>query len=91
MLYHGTVERFLDAIFQEGLSKGKRHHVHLSAKPETAIQVGARRGSPVLLTVAADQMVNAGHDFFLSNNGVWLTDHVPAEFIARFEPASAED
>src|SRR5689334_19565407 len=27
-LYHGTVERFLPAILAEGLSKGRRHHVH---------------------------------------------------------------
>ena len=29
-LYHGTVERFLPSILEEGLIRGKRHHVHLS-------------------------------------------------------------
>jgi putative RNA 2'-phosphotransferase len=29
----------------------------------------------------ADAMHAAGHVFFLSENGVWLTDEVPAKFI----------
>ncbi len=40
LLYHGTVERFLDSIRQEGLVRGKRHHVHLSADRETAAARG---------------------------------------------------
>jgi len=26
-------------------------------------------------------MHEAGHEFFISENGVWLTDHVPSSFI----------
>ena len=40
VLYHGTVERFLASIMEEGLKKGKRHHVHLSKDIETARKVG---------------------------------------------------
>jgi putative RNA 2'-phosphotransferase len=82
-LYHGTVERFLASIIAEGLQKGKRHHVHLSRDVETAHRVGARRGTPVILRVAAVLMQNAGYTFFVSANGVWLTDRVPAEFLTR--------
>jgi len=82
-LYHGTVEKFLDAIFAEGLKKGERHHVHLSPDVETARRVGQRRGKPVILEVAAGEMQRAGHVFFLSENGVWLTDHVPPRFFER--------
>ena len=32
LLYHGTATRFLNSIMEEGLIKGKRHHVHLSAE-----------------------------------------------------------
>ena len=80
-LFHGTVEKFLDSIRSQGLLKGKRHHVHLSATRETAIAVGGRRGLPIVLTVHAHAMRAAGHDFFLSANGVWLTECVPAEFV----------
>lgn len=83
VLYHGTVARFLPAIFERGLERGKRHHVHLSATPELAKLVGGRRGVPVVLEVAAARMAEAGHVFFRSANGVWLTSHVPPEFLSQ--------
>jgi putative RNA 2'-phosphotransferase len=43
--------------------------------------VGARRGPAVLLTVRAQQMHAAGHLFYRSENGVWLVDAVPTEFL----------
>ena len=83
VLYHGTVERFLDSIMAQGLKKGKRHHVHLSKDMETAHKVGARRGKPVILLVEAGKMHQQDIAFFLSANGVWLTETVPAEFLKR--------
>lgn len=80
-LYHGTVERFADSIRSEGLKKMSRHHVHLSATKETALNVGSRRGKPILLTIDARAMQKTGYKFYLSANGVWLTDHVPARYI----------
>lgn len=82
VLYHGTVPRFVDAIRGQGLKRGSRHHVHLSPDRETATLVGRRRGDPVVLVIDAARMHAAGHAFFLSANGVWLTDHVPAQYIA---------
>lgn len=81
VLYHGTVEAALAGIRADGLVRGKRHHVHLSADAATATKVGARRGTPVILTVRAADMVAAGHVFYCSDNGVWLTEHVPPHFI----------
>lgn len=81
VLYHGTVERFLAAILAQGLIKGERHHVHLAADLETANRVGARRGVPIVLGVRAAAMAAAGHAFFVSANGVWLTEHVPPAFL----------
>ncbi len=81
ILFHGTVEKFLPSIRSEGLRKGERHHVHLSADEATAIKVGERRGQPIILKIAAGKMHDEGHPFFLSANGVWLTDHVPPGYI----------
>lgn len=83
LLYHGTVERFLDAIMREGLRKMARHHVHLSPNPETATRVGARRGKPVILIVDAAAMTRDGHIFFVTENTVWLTETVPAQYLRR--------
>lgn len=80
-LYHGTAERFLPSIRQQGLLKGGRHHVHLSEQEATAVAVGRRYGRPILLTVASGAMHADGHPFFRSANGVWLTEHVPARYI----------
>lgn len=80
-LYHGTVEKFLPSIKEEGLKKGSRHHVHLSPDEETAKRVGSRRGKPLILQVESGRMQQSGYEFFQSANGVWLTEHVPPEFL----------
>ncbi len=72
---------FLESIHQQGLLKRSRHHVHLSADRETAIKVGLRRGKPIVLTIDAAKMFADGQSFFLSANGVWLTESVPTQFI----------
>ncbi|MEU1122952.1 RNA 2'-phosphotransferase [Streptomyces sp. NPDC005899] len=84
-LYHGTVSRVLDAVRAEGLRPMARHHVHLSPDRETATRVGARRGSPVVLSVDAGAMHREGHAFYVSENGVWLTETVPPQFL-RLRP-----
>lgn len=80
-LYHGTATRFVESIRREGLDKRSRRHVHLSADADTARNVGARHGTPAILVVHAAEMAAAGHAFYRSENGVWLTDAVPAAFI----------
>ena len=82
-LYHGTASRFLMSIGQKGLIAGARHHVHLSQDETTAVQVGARHGMPVVLTVRAARMHAQGFKFYQADNGVWLTEHVPIAFTQR--------
>jgi putative RNA 2'-phosphotransferase len=83
-LFHGTATRFLEPIRAEGLRPQSRRHVHLSPDEETAVKVGMRHGKPVVLQVAAGRMQREGHVFYLSANGVWLTENVPPEYL---EPA----
>ena len=82
VLYHGTSTRVADIIRREGLSRMARHHVHLSADPEVARVVGARHGKPVIFCVDARAMHQAGHLFYLSDNGVWLVESVPPEYLS---------
>lgn len=80
-LYHGTATRFVDQILLEGLKKQQRHHIHLSPVKTTALDVGGRHGKPVILKVAAGRMHEAGYPFYISANGVWLADEIPAAFL----------
>ncbi|NIR50683.1 RNA 2'-phosphotransferase [candidate division KSB1 bacterium] len=80
-LYHGTTQRFVKSIKQKGLLKGNRRHVHLSKDVDTAMKVGQRHGRPVVLTVLSGEMYRAGHTFYLSENGIWLTDCVKPQYL----------
>jgi putative RNA 2'-phosphotransferase len=86
VLYHGTATRFMESIRAKGLIPGLRHHVHLSESRETAVSVGKRYGEPVVLEVKAQEMHSQGVKFYQADNGVWLTDSVPTEFLV--EPTS---
>jgi putative RNA 2'-phosphotransferase len=81
VLYHGTGQPSVPAIQKNGLLKMSRHHVHLSAEIKTARTVGTRHGSPVVFVVDAAKMHHDGHVFYRSDNGVWLVDSVPAEYL----------
>jgi putative RNA 2'-phosphotransferase len=81
LLYHGTGERAVELIKAAGLRKMGRHHVHLSREVETARRVGARHGRPVVFAVDAAGMAEAGHEFYVSANGVWLVEEVPPQYL----------
>jgi len=83
VLFHGTVLKFLAQIEVEGLQKLKRQHVHLSPDIDTAMKVGARRGKPIILEIDAGKMFEDGHQFYCSENGVWLTESVPILYIKK--------
>lgn len=88
-LYHGTATRFVPSIRTQGLVPGARQHVHLSPDAATAHKVGQRHGRPVVLVIDAAAMAAQGHTFYLSANGVWLTDHVPPAFIGPDDASSS--
>jgi putative RNA 2'-phosphotransferase len=82
-LYHGTGEKNLSLILATGIKKMNRQHVHLSKDKETAVTVGSRHGKPVVLTVRSGQMHTDGIKFYLSANGVWLTEFVDVKYISQ--------
>lgn len=84
-LWHGTGEKYVSAIDEQGLLHKNRLYVHLSTNEETAIKVGKRHGKPVLYTVNAEEMYQDGYKFFLSKNGVWLTDRVPVKYLDKYK------
>lgn len=83
ILYHGTGEKSVQSILNTGIEKGRRQHVHLSSDLETAIKVGQRHGKPFVFEVLSEQMYKDGLEFYLSDNGVWLTDNVPVNYLKK--------
>lgn len=82
-LYHGTVGRFLPSIRSQGLLPQGRRHVHLSETRAQALEVGARRGEPVLLVVDSARMARDGHEFGRSESAVWLVARVPPDYLCE--------
>lgn len=82
VLYHGTIDKFLSSILENGLNSGERNFVHLSSTVETALKVAKRRekhGKPVILRINSSQMKE--FDFYCTANDVWLVNFVPINFI----------
>ena len=83
VLWHGTGEKYVNAIDKQGLIPKSRLYVHLSKDPDTAEKVGRRHGKSVIYRVDAARMAQDGYTFYLSVNGVWLTKHVPVEYLSK--------
>ena len=83
ILYHGTSTKALESIYKQGIVKGERLYVHLSKDEETALKVGSRHGTPYVLVIDSEQMYKDGIKFYLSSNGVWLTDYVDTKYIKK--------
>lgn len=85
VLYHGTAVNNRDSIFQYGIEKGKRLHVHLSEEIETAKNVGSRHGIPIVYAIDCKRMVDDGIKFYLSANNVWLTEYVSPKYLQEID------
>ncbi len=81
VLYHGTATKNVDSILKNGILKGNRQYVHLSADQETAQKVGARHGKPFIFKIETFKMIEEGIKFYKAENGVWLIDFVPNKFL----------
>lgn len=83
VLWHGTGEKYVSSIDNQGLIPKSRLYVHLSSDIATAKKVGSRHGKPVIYQVDCKRMVEDGCQFYLSVNGVWLTKAVPAQYLEK--------
>ena len=70
---------------QTSLLVGRRQYVHLCEDRETALSIGRRHGRPVALEIDSESMAAAGHSFFRSPGGTWLTESVPSHYIVSGE------
>ncbi|KAB0478740.1 RNA 2'-phosphotransferase, partial [Pseudomonas vancouverensis] len=52
---------------------------------ETALNVGQRYGKPVLFLINTPQMYKNGFEFHQAENGVWLTIHVPTQYLSLID------
>ena len=84
-LYHGTDLKNVESIMKEGLHPGSRNYVHLSSDKDDAVSVGQRHGMPIVLSVQAQSMQDAGYRFYRSESeeGIWMVKEVPSEFISE--------
>lgn len=80
-LYHGTGRKYVDSINKQGLIPKSRLYVHLSKDTETAVDVGKRHGEVVLYMIKSREMHQNKYEFYLSENGVWLTKEVPVRYM----------
>lgn len=85
ILFHGTSIDNLIFIKKDGIKKMSRLYVHLSEDLNTAKKVGIRHAKDqeklIILEINASQMQKDGFKFFLSENNVWLTEHISPEYI----------
>lgn len=82
-LYHGTGKKYYNSIMKKGLIKKERQFVHLSTSIDVAVKVGQRHGDVVVFEIDTTKMQKDGFVFYMSDNGVWLTDRVPVRYLKQ--------
>ena len=83
ILYHGTHEKAVSAIEQQGLLPMNRQYVHLSASTHFAELAGKRRGPLVLLQVDTVRAIADGVTFYFAGHEVWLSGSIPAHCLTK--------
>ncbi|KAK7687763.1 hypothetical protein QCA50_008982 [Cerrena zonata] len=71
---HGTNRKAWEIIQNEGLSKMTRNHIHLAqGVAGSGVVSGMRQSSQILIYIDVQAALDAGIQFFISDNGVILT------------------
>lgn len=76
-LYHGTFDKYVDSIQQNGLQRGERKHIHCvtSLQPDETIS-GFRDATNMIVDIDMKQCMEAGILFYESENHVILTEGI---------------
>ncbi|PPR03781.1 hypothetical protein CVT24_007523 [Panaeolus cyanescens] len=84
IVVHGTTRAAWKLIAQSGLSKMNRNHIHLAQDVTgKGVVSGMRNSSQVLIFINLTKALEAGLKFFLSDNGVVLTEGDERGFLDR--------
>ena len=82
-LYIGTEASASEAILAEGLKPADRSSLHLSTTFDEALTIAQRKtASPAVFRILAQEASKAGVAFFRESE-LFLTAHVPAQFLVR--------
>lgn len=85
-LYHGTTIDNYKQIQTQGLLPMERQYVHLTPDIRTATENARRWGRPyVILKINHQAMLRDKFKFFISKNGVYLTEHIPPKYITTYD------
>ncbi|KII87268.1 hypothetical protein PLICRDRAFT_69694, partial [Plicaturopsis crispa FD-325 SS-3] len=93
MAVHGTRKHAWRSIETQGLSRMNRNHIHLAqGVGGKNVISGMRKSSDVLIYIDVQKALNSGIRFFLSDNGVVLTEgdergFLSPEFFSKVEIA----
>ncbi|KAF9266733.1 hypothetical protein L218DRAFT_955842 [Marasmius fiardii PR-910] len=71
---HGTNKQAWGAISKQGLSKMKRNHIHLAQGLTGQAISGMRKSATIFIYINVPLALSEGVKFFLSDNGVVLTE-----------------
>ncbi|KAF8147328.1 KptA family-domain-containing protein [Mycena galopus ATCC 62051] len=92
---HGTTKEAWDSISTQGISKMKRNHIHMAQGIGEHVASGMRGSAQILIFVDVQKAIDAGLKFFLSHNGVVLSEgdergFLGAQYFARVETSKRE-
>ena len=81
VLYFGTSSCFLDTISNKGILCKENDYVGLYSNYKKAFSCGQKLGYPTVIVVLSKLMHELGHEFYLEDDGIWLTKSIQKKFL----------
>ncbi|PSV00725.1 RNA 2'-phosphotransferase [Photobacterium kishitanii] len=91
-LFHGTSDVGIKGIMNDkSIKRMSRNFVQLTDDIRKAKKIGARHGSPVIIKIDTRSMNRDNIAIFKSENGVFLTNNVPAMYFSEIKYNIADE